>query len=124
VFVTLNWALSYNNGLKSIFFFSLLQYEVRLKTIAQVLVGGKKRNWHHADRWIGDELGSSAHNPKAAQFNKVVSLIHIFIHYYWLGTISHTYFVPFCISYMQALIVQLITAGTVYQSAYSIQLSF
>ena len=59
---------------------SLLQYEVRLKTIAQRLLGGKKKNWHHADRWIGDELGSPAHNPKAAQFKQVVRLQFILVY--------------------------------------------
>lgn len=56
------------------FIFVLLhvQYEVRLKTIALRLVGGKKQSWHYQERWIGDELGSRDHNKGANDFDKQV----------------------------------------------------
>ncbi len=48
------------------------QYEVRMKTIALTLVGGKKKSWHYNDRWLGDELGSHNHNSRAEAFDRQV----------------------------------------------------
>jgi myosin-1 len=44
------------------------QYEVRLKTVAQTLLQGKKKNWGFQDRWLGDEMSASKHNSKATTF--------------------------------------------------------
>ena len=52
--------------------FYFYQYEVRLKTIAQTQLKGKKKNWLFQDRWIGDEMADSRRNSKAAQFIKSV----------------------------------------------------
>ena len=37
-------------------YYELLQYEVRLKTIAFGLLKGGKSDWGHSERWVGDEL--------------------------------------------------------------------
>lgn len=49
------------------------QYEVRLKTIAYTLLGGRKTQWHFNERWIGDELSMTQYNSKASQYIKQVN---------------------------------------------------
>jgi len=49
-----------------------LQYEMRLKTIAYTLLGGKKREWRFQERWIGDELSIPEKNSKSDQFQRQV----------------------------------------------------
>ena len=51
---------------------SFQQYEARLKTIAQTLLGGKKKQWLHNQRWFGDELGIKQRNPKADDYARQV----------------------------------------------------
>ena len=57
----------------SVLAISTSQYEVRLKTVAQTLLQGKKKKWGFQDRWLGDEMSDSKHNPKATAFVRNVS---------------------------------------------------
>ena len=53
-----------------------LQHELRLKAIAYNFLSGKKPNLHLTERWwVGDELGSTTMNSRAAEFVQVVSSI-------------------------------------------------
>ena len=55
---------------------TILQFEVRMKTVAMTILQGRKKNWRFQDRWLGDELGKPEHNKSAASFEQVVSSVH------------------------------------------------
>ena len=60
------------------------QYEVRMKTVAQTLLAGRKRHWLYQQRWLGDEFGKAVQGTSSNhQFVKQASV--------FLGTVSiHT----------------------------------